>query len=193
MIDKILDHGTRAEANLLQQYKEAENLKNLLSVWTGRTQQLEDELHGMFTSRALFDAFGVQLDLIGQIVGIAREGYDDETYRKFLLFKIGTNKSDGTAETVIELFRLVGGSDRVQLTNEGDGSFSLIFSTLNRPEWQAFLEEHMAEVAAAGVDISAFIEYAPEIAFAFAGDPLVDRGFGDALDSSVGGEFAGVV
>ena len=53
--------------------------------------------------RALDTAVGVQLDVIGRIVGQDRGTFDEDTYRTFLQGRILVNRSSGTVDQMIEL------------------------------------------------------------------------------------------
>ena len=63
-------------------------------------------------------AEGIQLDALGNSVGIPRqEGWDDETYRKVLLKKLKLFTWDGTNGTAFDLL-----DEGESLTDNGDGT-----------------------------------------------------------------------
>lgn len=59
------------------------------------------------TERRLTNAFGAQLDVLGDIVGEAREGDLDDEYRPRISAKILLNNSSGTAEELYAIFDLI--------------------------------------------------------------------------------------
>lgn len=65
---------------------DAVELAKLIAIYTERTQTLENAIRGV-TVDLLFDiptSYGVQLDAIGSLLNLPREGWDDPTYRIFL-------------------------------------------------------------------------------------------------------------
>lgn len=59
------------------------------------------------TERRLVNAFGAQLDVLGSIVGEAREGDLDDEYRPRISAKILLNNSSGAAEELYAIFALI--------------------------------------------------------------------------------------
>lgn len=57
--------------------------------------------------RRLENAAGAQLDVIGKIVGQAREGADDSTYYRRIRGRILANRSSGTVQEIYEVLALV--------------------------------------------------------------------------------------
>ena len=193
MIEKIQSQLSLALSRVLEQYKGLPNIQGIIEVYAEQVQELEDVLFDMFTNRTLADATGQQLDEIGEIVGITRTSLDDDIYRIFILFKIGSNRSRATMESIISLFLLISGSEKVFVQNEGGGSISITYSTANTPDFETFLAANMPRVIAGGVKISGFIVEDGDAAFAFAGDIAGGLGFGDLNDPTAGGQFASVV
>lgn len=190
-LSKIASHETQAFGRLLEQYKESANLKAILSVYCDQVQDLEDAIYSMMTERALNEATGVQLDRLGEIVGISRYGRADEVYRVFLAFQIGVNVSNGTLNTILQLFQLITGATELMVESEGHGSVSISYSPGLDPDLEEFIFEAMAHVVAAGVRISGFVTTAGPDSFAFDGG--TGLGFSGVYDPTVGGEFAGIV
>ena len=70
-------------------------------------QLLEDSLWTLQTLRALATASGVQLDGIGQIVDLARNGLIDADYFTWLTAKILALSSDGSADRLLDIGALI--------------------------------------------------------------------------------------
>jgi hypothetical protein len=68
-------------------------------------QEIEDMWFDLLRFRAISRAAGIQLDKIGEIVGLSRTSGDDTIYRKDLYFQIWLNKSNGEPETLIAVLR----------------------------------------------------------------------------------------
>lgn len=102
-IPTSLNHVEQGQDRLLSQWKDKANMQGLVKSIMQAVQEVEDTLHELLNERSIFTAVGVQLDIIGLIVGITRDGMDDETYRAELLKRIAINRSDGTTEVIISL------------------------------------------------------------------------------------------
>jgi len=70
-------------------------------------QQLEDAVWQLYTLRGIDTAAGWVLDVLGKIVGERRQGSLDDDYRIRIRARIRTNLSDGTAEDVLAVMRLL--------------------------------------------------------------------------------------
>ena len=64
----------------------ATNLKKMLAIFLEEVQKIEDVMVDIRPSVLfnLTDAIGVQLDQLGALLGLPREGWDDDTYRLYL-------------------------------------------------------------------------------------------------------------
>ena len=76
-ITKELDHTLRAQERLTQQFKNKPNILKLINVLTSEVQVLEDELFNIATITSIDDSEGTQLDNIGRLLGINRNGRTD--------------------------------------------------------------------------------------------------------------------
>lgn len=108
IVTKINDHIAQALARLLQQYKGKPLYAEFYAAFIQQIQDLEDAFYPLDQLRQLFDgtsyqAVGAQLDGIGEIVGISRNGLTDDAYRIFILGKIAANFSDATIATMVSI------------------------------------------------------------------------------------------
>jgi hypothetical protein len=101
----IANHTDQAFGRLLEFYKGKPRVVALLRAFAQRSQVVEDTLAQLKTGLLLFGngAVGAQLDAIGQIVGIARNGTSDGVYRILILGSIAKNYSSGSLETLTTL------------------------------------------------------------------------------------------
>lgn len=114
----LVDHGAEAVARVWEQFKRSPNVNAAILALTPQFQALEDALTQLFLERGLAVAEGVQLDVIGRIVGEDRAGKSDDDYRRFLRARIATNRSRGVFEDMILVARLVLGDETVRVETE---------------------------------------------------------------------------
>ena len=95
----------------------APNLLALASAYLGEIQLLETAIFAVIEQRWLVNAVGVNLDIIGDLVGQLRMGLDDNTYRAAIRLRIKANRSKGRAEDVIVLAVLIA----TELTSDSNG------------------------------------------------------------------------
>lgn len=106
------NHVSEAIARLLEQYKNQPHIQGLLTAFVQQIQDLEDSVYPLDHGRQLFDgstypSVGAQLDGIGQLVNLSRNGVDDATYLLFILGTIAENFSDDTLPTLINIFQTI--------------------------------------------------------------------------------------
>lgn len=81
---------------LLSQFREKERIEAVLCALSDGVQEIENASWQVLTERWLDTGVGEQLDGIGRLVNLAREGWNDETYRAFLRAQILVLRSNGT-------------------------------------------------------------------------------------------------
>jgi hypothetical protein len=79
------------------------NTELLVDVFAQQTQQIETALLEVLVDTRLENAEGVQLDVIGVIVGLERGALSDDDYRARLLVRIQVNQSSGTIPEVLSV------------------------------------------------------------------------------------------
>ncbi len=108
-IQQITDYSYNLEL-LLEQYKNSENLKGMIDSMNDQADDLEEAL---FEIRNLFyvdTAEGVQLDVIGSIYGVERDGLSDSEFRTLIKAKASLVTS-GEPESIINILKtLFGGT-----------------------------------------------------------------------------------
>lgn len=78
-----IDHLTKGLDRLAVQYSESTNFINYLSAILREHQTLEDALQDILNNRSIDTAFGIQLDIIGEIVGQPRILVDATAFQFF--------------------------------------------------------------------------------------------------------------
>lgn len=107
MIEQLTDHVAQAKALLLEQYKRKLRIRALVGVYARQAQILEDAIWSVILGRMLPNAVGVQLDVLGDIVGQKRLGQPDDRYRALIAVRIAINRSSGFPDEIINIVRLV--------------------------------------------------------------------------------------
>lgn len=186
MIEKIETHVQDAINRLIQQYKCADNLQEVIKSIVEQIQIIEDEVFVMFSRLDINNSSGKILDLIGEIIGQPRNGLEDDFYRVFLSIKIGVNTSNGNPEKVIDIFKLLSNSSSVNLQEfypaaiglESDGNFENL-------DIQS-VYELIQRIVPAGVRVDSIASHDPDCYFSMAGD-LNSGGFSSVAEPEVGG------
>lgn len=189
MITLITNHIEQAKDRLREQYKGKPTIEALITAWVGQVQELEEILTDLSTYRSISSAYGIQLDLLGELLNKPRNGRSDADYKILLLAKVAKNISRGTPEDVIAVFKILTSSARVQL---GDGflgeTYLLADHALSQSEVNFILQE-MLYVDSAAVRIQGVGSFDPPDSFAMNGTNIA-KGFSSIYDVTKGGKFA---
>lgn len=73
---ELIDHETKGIARLATQYRESTNLINYIRSILKQSDELEQVFQDLLTKRSIDTAEGIQLDIIGDIVGQSRQLID---------------------------------------------------------------------------------------------------------------------
>jgi hypothetical protein len=105
-----------------------EDFEKILSVLLKQVQDIEEANFQILNERSIINAIGVQLDVIGTLLSVSRDGLEDEPYRKKILLKIATNSASGTPNNIINIIKAYSEGDSVEL-REGAIAFGNIIIT----------------------------------------------------------------
>lgn len=100
---------------LIQQYKEKTKFKAILNAVANRCNDIETAIFELINEFNIENGSGIQLDIIGNILGLARNGRNDEAYKTLLKIKAEINFSSGTPETIIKTAQKLYNATDVQL------------------------------------------------------------------------------
>lgn len=202
---KITDHSTQAIERLPGFEQGSSNWGKLLRALTVPIQDLEDALDQLFNERAISTAIGAQLDGIGTILDLARSsGQSDALYRTALFAKAGTLFYSGEPEALIAIYTSLVDASLVVLTEPRTATVQLVgtVTAIDNDALQGEYWDEMNTVRVAGVILVLELEVLP--AFTLSDDSEVDGsgngpqgsgddgGWGDDLDSGVGGGLHGI-
>jgi hypothetical protein len=181
-VTQITTHEEDALNRLLYQYKGKENLGNLIKdLYTTSTQGLEDGLFQLYGRLNIDTSLGIQLDNIGTIVGQSRLGLPDTTYRLFLKAKIGANVSEGDIPRVIDVWRLITGSNIIQLLEAFPAEVDLYYDIPLDDDLTALAFALIQNVVGAGIAVGFLAVYDPIEGFTLDDDVVGDDGTIDIL------------
>ncbi len=105
--DDAIDHVAAGLRRLPQQFKGKTNIEKLVSVLARPANDLEFAFLQLLLNRTVDNAVGTTLDLIGKVVGQARDGLADINYRRMIRARITRNRSKGLLTSVIRVTRLI--------------------------------------------------------------------------------------
>jgi hypothetical protein len=104
-VDYVADWKGRLTSRLYMQFRNKVTWGLWIVLLARQFQDLEDSGQTL-TSLLDIDALaGIQLDILGVIVGQPRIGVDDPTYRLYLRARAASNRSTGTPEDLYVVFR----------------------------------------------------------------------------------------
>lgn len=201
-LEQDLTHVEEADALLPEQFKNSTNLKAFIHSMINRVQEAENMLFDLWQSRWIDNASGVQLDGLGSIVGIDRDGDSDTVYRLRIRARILSNVSNGTGDDVIRVAQTLADAASVSVTYSDlyPAAFQLqLTGGTITSDLLAQLYDGVKRARPAGVAFYILYSYVAETSqFAFSsqagvidtGDTL--KGFADS-SSVAGGHLAGVI
>jgi hypothetical protein len=195
-VTKITDHGNQALARLAQQYQGKPLMAALLRVFSPLVQQVEDMLYAMQLALRLENAEGVQLDLLGKLVGQPREAADDTQYRLRIAARIKANISTGTVEDLYAVFKILLPSNTLAGAPDFPAGFILDIGTVD-PTLFSLYESFFADAKGKGIAGQLWYEVtdaAHDLLLDDAASPSPDSallGLGDATDDTIGGLLGG--
>lgn len=193
-LEIIDNHVEQALGRVLEMYKDSPRLTFMLESIAGQVQDIEDALQDVLSNTWIETAEGEQLNRLGEVLNVGRGGFSDDIYRIRLKAAIVRYTSSGRPEQVISAFLLLSQADAIILEEVFPASLRITAVGAISPAGTS--DELKAAVdgsLAAGVSFDALI-ISSETPFVFDGDPYpTGAGFGDALDSSVGGNFAEIL
>lgn len=94
---------TEAVGHLIDQFQGQANIEAFIRAWAQQSQDLEVSAFGLLTGTTLATAEGVQLDGLGDVVGVERAGRSDADYRVRIGAQILRNNASGTIEEMLQV------------------------------------------------------------------------------------------
>lgn len=175
-----VDHVASALSNLTIQFKNKPNITSITTALMIEANFVEAALQQLQFGRTIYNATGIQLDVLGHIVGQPRAGLVDSDYRRYLLARIRTNRSQGTVEDLIAVSILILGDPNALIACTHWGKSSIIVEIRNTSVTDsvaAILLSFLQDAIAAGVRV--VLHYSgsvPANTFRFDSGPGLDVG-----------------
>lgn len=172
-IVQITDYNAIAVSQLLSQYKRALRILGLIEAASAQADSVERMLWEIRTGFWLPNATGVQLDALGRVYGLARNGQDDATYRPLLQAQ-AASLVNGNPEEIMTFLAFVLDDPGIEYRPEYPAGF-VLYTTNN-----TMSSETMRKLVPSGVAAS----------FA-AASPILDA-VDDPLEDALGNQIFGV-
>lgn len=180
-------HDSEAKNRADQTLKNAPKFNQLLSVFATEIQTLENVLYSLFSQRLLSTAVGMQLDVLGAIVGQIRgNSVDDLEYRRRISARVLVNRSSGDRPKLLKIIETIKGTlADVVFLHDANASFIVgIFGTVDVFPDQALYIELLHDAKAAGINGNLLMsEFDVDRTFAFATSTRLTQNFliGDSI------------
>jgi hypothetical protein len=156
------------------------DFEKLVRSYVDELQALDTAATDLLVLTTLDGAEGVQLDGLGQIIGLERNGLDDDLYQSLLRAYIRVNTSAGTIEQINEIVRLATNTsvaDQFFRLNEGSpAEFEVQCTGQLGTGLGAIAAEAMYQGKPAGVH-GVFIYWETTSPFVFDGGAVFDGGY----------------
>jgi hypothetical protein len=197
-------HVNDALALLLEQYKNRDRIRALLSALIAPFQDLENVFYDIYDAFLLDNATGEQLDYLGALVGEKRRERNDGTYRTYIRARIAINRSNGRIPELLAILRIVSDpADTYHLRELMRATMILhiqqqIEDTSNPPAQVVVLHDMMRQAKGGGVQLqTTWSNQLPENRFKFSSNSNAietssSHGFADAVQTT-GGHIRGVI
>lgn len=156
------------------------NIQKILDSVLTPLQDVENALMQCLTERSVDNATGINLDVIGKLVGESRHGLEDDDYRRCVRARIAANRSSGTVEDMLKVARLIinDTAAHYKLRNHGNAQQQLtIHDVATSDDLAALLMRFVNDTHAAGV--RTVVEYGTA-------DPATWAHFDTGLDFDTG-------
>lgn len=190
-MDRITNHTEQALDRLITQYKGNLDFIAVVTAFTEQIQEIEDSFTDFYSRLNINSIRGQNLDNLGTIIGIARQGFDDNVYRTLLWAKLFSNISNGTANEIINIFKVLTNSSEIDFFEIQPATIQIQGNADLDPLIEPYIPTILQKALCAGVQIGGLVLYEDE-SFVCDDDtdPIAEGdGFGDDTDLTVGGKL----
>ena len=193
--------GDEDVARLLFQFRNKPRIVALIRlICGGRLQRIEIVFWQMLVERRLGTAIGRQLDVLGRVVGVDRQGRGDPAYRRRIRTEILVLRSSGSPDQLIRIALAFLGDDATVVSYEETPPAAARFDLEEIDPFDALeLARLLFRAKPSGVRLQATWSEGPAderfTLCAVADLPIADdagRGLGFTGDATIGGRLAGV-
>ena len=155
MLPQKIDHVEAAKSRLITFFRDKPVINGLFdSVFEG-FNDVEDLLFDLLEKRSIYTAEGVQIDSIGEMFGVVRNGLSDEEYRSAILAKISEVNSDGTTEVFMNVMRINTNSNNVNFFEHFSGDVHAYL----QEGYDKYTYRQLKRSVPAGVVLTVLVDY----------------------------------
>lgn len=191
-----VQHCAEGKKLLLSQFRGKPRLEGILCALLDGVQDWEDAALQVYMGRWLDCAVGIQLDQLGDLIDLARAGWPDETYRMLLRAQILVLRSDGEWPDIFGVLAAIGYT-AVHGVDVKIAAMRIVFAEPFNEDIGARDTFGLLErTRTGGVRLSMIFPVDAAPAFELADTTPatdLDRGFGDAVANTIGGELFAVL
>jgi hypothetical protein len=200
VIEKISTHTKDGLDRLLEQYKNKPRIMAIHSAFYDQIQILEDAIFEIDRGRQLWSgndvpSFGQQLDNIGTIVGISRNGLSDAQYILFIFGKIAENFSDSTLDSISSIVGYLFQANQIIIQELPPAGLMIEAFGSQTPESLYVFAKNLVKAAmGAGIELVFASASIDEDIFSFDGNNTnSSNGFSDVNSPLLGGKFISII
>lgn len=174
-ITRVEDHFEDSKGLFIQVFRDKPRLNAILASYAAQADALEAVFWQLLTERNVDNAVGVQLDILGKLVGQPRVGTTDETYRLFIRTRIRANRSKGRASDAIAVARLALDGAPFEYQDWYPASVIIEVPALDLPDGVTpeLVQQVLRDAAPAGVRLDLHYSAGGAV-ITSGGDPIVD-------------------
>lgn len=110
------------------QFRDSQKINDFMRCFLRPLDELMSTADDLIENRWIDTAEGKQLDELGAIVGMDRQGRTDEKYREAIRFQIFINLSKSEPETMIKAVKVLTNANLVRFWEHGDGAGFHLFT-----------------------------------------------------------------
>jgi len=139
-------------------------------------QDIQDVLEQLLSQRNIDTAVGVQLDGLGQILGLARaSGESDDDYRENLKFQIFINTGSGTPEQVIQILKYLTNAQKIRYLEIYPAAYQMSTDGTTFPDPPEDLISAIQSASPAGIQyVPVTATYGVDVPFVFGVDAEIE-------------------
>lgn len=200
LITEITDYLAQTQALEMQQYKGTPRFNAIIAAIVAQCQFLETQLFAVNSGRTLYGSVGEQLDELGTLFDVARNGLTDDEYRLFIIGAIAEQNSNTTIQTILNVTLLLFRPQVVLLfeTFPAEIELDLYVVGLETDLWHLvypMIQKSLGGGIKLGSVVTGDLTSPFRFSDALAGTipPGASQGFSDALNPGAGGGLLGNV
>jgi len=180
--------GDTATSEMAYIFRSQPNIQKFIHALFVPMQDIENALQQLYED-FLMNAYGIQLDNFGTIVGQPRNAQTDAQYIISILAKIGENNSRSRRSDLIYVFGIVTGSTSIHVVEAYPASVAIIGNQNINGATAGQVLAIMQRVVGAGINVYGVSFTGGPGSFSFFGNPT-GRGFSDVgQPPGTGGRF----